>query len=145
MVNYSPYYPHSNIVTGYQKAQRTMIIPVKQMQAAFDRDCCFADEIYIDGYSLGDEHINESIKTAVRHSTKVRIKIVDSFFLKNELDFQMAIKLFPYRQEGIMQPKTIEVNLHTFCDGAFILYTLGFREILELQTVPYNANGELLA
>lgn len=33
----------TNIVTGYQKAQKAMISPFKQMQSAFDRDCCFVE------------------------------------------------------------------------------------------------------
>jgi hypothetical protein len=37
----------TNIVTGYQKAQKAMITPIKQMQAAFDKDCSFADHIYV--------------------------------------------------------------------------------------------------
>lgn len=126
----------ANIITGYQKAQKTLITPLKQMQSAFDRDCCFADEIYIIGYSLGDEHINESIKTAIRYNPTVRITIVDPFFLLNDLDFQMAIKLFPYRQSGIMQPVTITPHkLHSFFDGAFILHTVDFETFLQEQSV----------
>lgn len=64
------------------------------MQAAFDKDCCFADEIYVIGYSFGMEHINESIKTALRHNENVKITIVDPNFSTSGLDFQMAIKLF---------------------------------------------------
>lgn len=45
-----------------------MITLFKQMQAAFDRDCCFADELIIVGYSFGDEHINGSVKTALRYN-----------------------------------------------------------------------------
>ncbi len=48
----------TNIVTVYQKAQKAMITPFKQMLSAFDKDCCFANNLYIIGYSLGDEHIN---------------------------------------------------------------------------------------
>lgn len=122
----------TNIVTGYQKAQKTLITPFKQMHAAFDKDCCFADDIYIIGYSLGDEHINESIKTAIRYNPKVKITIIDPFFLKTNLDFQMAIKLFPFKQEGNMKPTTIVKNeLHSFFDGAFMLHTIDFKTFLE--------------
>jgi hypothetical protein len=129
----------SNIITGYQKAQKTLITPFKQMQAAFDRDCCFADEIYIIGYGLGDEHINESIKTAIRHNEKVKIVFVDPNFLKNDLDFQTAIRFFPYRSTGNFQPRTIvEGKLHTFFDGAFMLHTIDFKTFLEEQTDPFR-------
>ena len=30
----------SNIITGYQKTQKLFITPFKQMQSAFDKDCC---------------------------------------------------------------------------------------------------------
>ena len=33
----------TNIVSGYQKAQKSLVTPFKQMQAAFDRDCCVAN------------------------------------------------------------------------------------------------------
>lgn len=121
----------TNIVTGYQKAQKTLLTPFKQMLSAFDRDCCFAREIYIVGYSLGDEHINESIKTALRHNPNVKIVIIDPFFLKNNLDFKMAIKLFPYR-DGDMQPKTIIPDkLHSFFQGACMVHTVDFKTFLE--------------
>ncbi len=128
----------NNIITGYQKAQKSLITPYKQMQAAFDRDCCFANEIYIVGYSLGDEHINESIKTAIRHNGNVKITLVDPFFLKNKLDFQMAIKLFPFRQSGYMNPTSMNNKVHKFFDGAFILYTMDFKEFLELENDPLH-------
>ncbi len=83
----------TSIVTGYQKAQRSMITPFKQMQAAFDRDCCFADEIYVSGYSFGDEHINESMKTAIRHNKKLKIIIVDP---RKEMKSQVDRQWFPF-------------------------------------------------
>src|SRR6202035_1558321 len=83
----------TSIVTGYQKAQRGMITPFKQMQAAFDRDCCFADEIYVIGYSFGDEHINESMRTAIRHNEKLKITIVDK---KKEMKTQLDRQWFPF-------------------------------------------------
>jgi len=126
----------TNIVTGYQKAQKSVLTPFKQMQAAFDRDCTFADDIYILGYSLGDEHINETIKTAIRHNPTLKVTIVDPFFLKNNLDFQMAIKLFPYKPTGYMKATSISNKQHIFFDGAFILHTISFKEFLILQTDP---------
>lgn len=129
----------TNIITGYQKAQKTLITPFKQMQAAFDRDCCFADELYIIGYGLGDEHINESIKTAIRHNPNIKISIVDPNFLKADLDFQTAIRFFPYRDNGIMQPRTIVADkLHSFFDGAFMLHTVDFMTFLKEKIDPLD-------
>jgi hypothetical protein len=90
----------TNIVTGYQKAQKGMITPFKQMQAAFERDCCFADEIYVVGYSFGDEHINESIKTARRHNKKIEITIVDPKVIENRMDYKFDPQLGPVNERG---------------------------------------------
>lgn len=84
----------TNIITGYQKTQRGIFAPFKQMQAAFDRDCCFADNIYIIGYSFNDEHINASIKTAVQYSKNVKIIIIDPSFTKDDFDLNVALKIF---------------------------------------------------
>lgn len=132
----------TNIITGYQKAQKTLITPFKQMQSAFDRDCCFADELYIIGYGLGDEHINESIKTAIRHNENLKIVFVDPYFQKNELDFQTAIRFFPYRPTGNMQARTlVEGKLHSFYDGAFLLHTTDFTTFLQEQSDPLVRMG----
>jgi SIR2-like domain len=126
----------TNIVTGYQKAQKAMITPFKQMQAAFDRDCCFADDIYIIGYSLGDEHINESIKTAIRHNPNVKIYIVDPYFSKNDKDQDIALRFFPFRPAGNLAPTNVSDNILSYLDGSLIVYTLGFMDFLKLETDP---------
>lgn len=78
----------STIITGYQKVQRTAIAPFRQMFSAFDRDCFEATKIFLIGYSLGDEHINDIIRNARRYNTAVEITIVTpNFNEKDELDF----------------------------------------------------------
>ena len=124
----------TNIITGYQKAQRGMITPFKQMQAAFDRDCCMAEEVYVIGYSFGDEHINESLKTAIRHNSKLRITIVDPMFLENRLDHKFAVQFFPFRQDTEMRPRKVETNCYSYFGDAFMVYTMGFQEFLELHS-----------
>jgi hypothetical protein len=74
---------HSSIIAGYQKAQRSALSPYKQMHASFDRDCFSADNLYIIGYSLSDEHINESIRMALIYNSKLQIHIIDYCFLEN--------------------------------------------------------------
>lgn len=125
-----------NIVTGYQKAQKAMITPFKQMQAAFDKDCCFADEIYIVGYSLGDEHINESIKTAIRHNPDVKISIVDPFFIKNGKDLEIGLKFSPFKQTGNFSPTNVSENVYSYLNGHLTVYTVTFEEFLKMQTDP---------
>ncbi|HPH30725.1 MAG TPA: SIR2 family protein [Chitinophagaceae bacterium] len=128
----------TNIVTGHQKGQKTHITPLKQMQSAFDKDCCFADEIFIIGYSFGDEHINESIKTAIRHNNDVKITIVDPYFTKNNRDVETAMKLFPFKSDAYAnsRPTTIQKNLHIFFDGAITVHAIGFEEFLDCVKNP---------
>ncbi|MCC5916476.1 MAG: SIR2 family protein [Cryomorphaceae bacterium] len=124
----------TNIITGYQKVQKANITPYRQMHSAFDNDCCFADEIFIIGYSFGDEHINQCLKTAIRYNPKLKITIIDPYFIKNEMDSQFAIKFFPYRQTGDLKPIKIEENLYSYFDDAFVVYTKGFDEFLNTVT-----------
>lgn len=135
----------TNIVTGYQKAQKAMITPFKQMQAAFDKDCCFASYIYIVGYSLGDEHINESIKTAIRHNSDVKISIIDPFFIANNKDLEIALKYFPFKAPGNLTPKKVSKNVYSYMDGSLMVYTLGFEDFLKLQTDPRVALEERIS
>jgi hypothetical protein len=130
----------TNIITGYQKVQKANIAPYRQMHSAFDNDCCFANEIYIVGYSFGDEHINQSLKTAIRYNPKLKITIVDPSFIKNDMDFQFAIKFFPYRRTANMNPKKVAENLYSYFDGAFIVHTKTFDEFLETSSKGHIAN-----
>jgi hypothetical protein len=115
-----------------------MITPFKQMQAAFDQDCSFAEEIYIIGYSFGDEHINGSLRTALRHNSNLKIVVVDPFFMKNKLDEDVAIKLFSAPGKSLSFPKRLDANVHAHVDGSFIVYTMGFKEFRERQLNSYN-------
>lgn len=126
----------TTIVTGYQKAQRGMMTPFKQMQSAFDRDCCFADELFVIGYSFGDEHINESTKMAIRHNRKLKVIIVDPNFIKNRMDYhQLALRFFPFRQDDNKRPKKVGDQLYSYFDDAFTVHTVGFKEFLESQLI----------
>lgn len=128
----------TNIITGYQKAQKAVITPFKQMQSAFDKDCCFAEEIYIIGYSFGDEHINGSLRTALRHNPDLKIIIVDPFFMKENFDVAVSMKLFSATGKQMTFPKTIEPNVHVHDGGSFIVYTMEFQEFRSRQLNPYN-------
>lgn len=123
----------TNIITGYQKTQKGIFSPFKQMQAAFDKDCCFANYIYIVGYSFNDEHINASIKIAVQYNKILKIIIVDPSFTKNDFDVNVAIRIFSYAG-GVhkMKATTIGDSLHSFYDGKFIVHTKTFKDYLKL-------------
>jgi hypothetical protein len=128
----------TNIISGYQKAQKSMITPFKQMQSSFDKDCCLCDEIYVIGYSFGDEHINSSLRTAIRHNGGLKILIVDPFFRKNDFDVEVAMKLFSAREKRNIVPRKIEENIYSFVDDTFIVYTMTFSEFRERQLSLYN-------
>lgn len=121
----------TNIITGYQKTQRGIFPPFKQMQAAFDRDCSVADNIYIIGYSFNDEHINASLKTAIQYNKKVKCIIIEPSFTKNDFDLNVAIKIFS--SAGVveeMKPVTLEDKLHSFFNGKFLVHERTFKDYL---------------
>ncbi len=122
----------TNIITGYQKVQRGIFAPFRQMQAAFDSDCSFADTIVVVGYSFGDEHINASIRTALQHNPHVKVVIVDPGFLKNDQDLEAAIKIFSSTGDSHqLKPRTIEKNHHSFFDDKNLDHTKTFQEFME--------------
>lgn len=123
----------TNIITGYQKAQKGMITPFKQMQSAFDRDCCSCDTLFVVGYSFGDEHINESIKTAIRHNPDIKIQIVDPNFINKNMDEQLALRFFPFKDKITFNYKRIKDNGNSFFDGDFIAYHQYYHEFLEVR------------
>ncbi len=124
----------TNIITGYQKSQKSMTTPIKQMQSAFDNDCCFANNIYVIGYSFGDEHINAGLKAALRYNRKAKLIVIDPYFIKNQMDSELVINFFPYGDFTNLKPKMVDQNQYSYLDGAFTVHVHGFKEFLELQT-----------
>lgn len=70
----------TNIISGYQKVQKTAISPFRQFFSALDRDCLEAEELYLIGYSYGDEHVNDIIRNARRYNQNLRITLVNPGF-----------------------------------------------------------------
>ncbi len=64
-----------NIVTGYNKLDRTSIQPLKSFQAAFLKDCINTDIIIIIGYSYSDPHIDGLIQNAIENKNPNILKI----------------------------------------------------------------------
>lgn len=121
----------TNIITGYQKTQKAILTPFRQMQAAFDRDCCVADSIFIIGYSFGDEHINASIKSSIAYNDKVKFVIVDPGFMKIELD--VVLKIFPYFKDmNQMHPQKVRENVYSYFDGRVMVHTNKFKDYMNI-------------
>jgi hypothetical protein len=70
----------TNIISGYQKVQKTAISPFRQFFSALDRDCMEAEELYLVGYSYGDEHVNDIIRNARRYNPDLRITLMNPGF-----------------------------------------------------------------
>jgi hypothetical protein len=81
----------TNIITGYQKVQKTAISPFRQMLSAFDRDCFEANVLYIIGYSFGDEHINDIIRNARKYNSQLEIILVNPSFNDEQFMFDFIL------------------------------------------------------
>jgi hypothetical protein len=115
----------TNIIAGYQKAQRSVLSPYKQMQAAFDRDCLNANNIFIIGYSFSDEHINESIKMTLIFNKDVKIHIIDCGFWKNLFSKYHSgfIQISPYSENKDFSSKIRSIR-------NTIIYDYKFKDFL---------------
>lgn len=130
----------TNFITGYQKTQRAIFSPFRQMQAAFDRDCILCDKLVIVGYSFGDEHINSSIRTALKENENLQIEIIDPSFKKDGFDLMVMLKIFAASdrmQAGF--PTNISENVHGFLGGLVTVHAKTFRQYMEdaLQSVRH--------
>lgn len=121
----------TNIITGYQKTQKSAITPFRQFQSAFDKDCCLTKRILIVGYSFNDEHINESLKTALRYNKDLFIEIIDPSFIKNGMNTQLALKIFPYVASKNTNQNQVADNKYSYFDGKIKVHTIKFAEYLK--------------
>lgn len=120
----------SNIITGYQKTQKTSISPFRQIQSAFDRDCLEANKIVIVGYSFGDVHLNETIRMVLIHNPDAEIIIIDPNFRKNKLDEKIGIELL---SNSLIQlsPTNLTENSCSFLGGKVIVHENNFDDYLK--------------
>ena len=124
----------TNIITGYQKAQKSIFSPFKQMHSSFDRDCFKTNKIFIIGYSFSDEHINQSLKNALRYNKDVKLEIIDPNFMDNQMDYKLSLTLFQYIENDFLKPKKIDENSFCYFDNRIKVYTLKFHEYLRLKS-----------
>ncbi|HUX58999.1 MAG TPA: SIR2 family protein [Bacteroidales bacterium] len=123
----------SNIITGYQKSQKSKLTPFRQFHSAFDKDCYTADKITIIGYSFNDEHVNESLKIALRYNANLKIEIVDPSFIKNDMDYIFSLNIFPFIKSGEMKQKNISENQYSYFKGKIKVFTKNFSDFLIYQ------------
>ncbi len=128
----------TSIITGYQKAQKSMVSPFRQMHSAFDRDCSNGNRLYIIGYSFGDEHINECIKTSLRHNQNLIIEIVSPDFIENKMEEKLMLTLFQYLDIRQFNAKKVSENKYSYFDDRISVYTLKFSEYLEMKKAVAN-------
>ena len=122
----------SNIITGYQKTQKSAMTPFRQMQSAFDKDCILADKITIIGYSFNDEHINESIKIAFKENSNLKIEIVDPNFINNKMNKTFASNLFPILDDSL-HPDAANKR-YSYLKERIIVYAKYFSDYLNDET-----------
>lgn len=124
----------SNIITGYQKTQRGIFSPFKQMSSAFDKDCVLVDHIFVIGYSFNDEHINASLRSGLEYNKNLKITIIEPSFTKNDFDYNVAIKLFSVIGDAFqMNATTLRSKVHTFFNGKISIYEKTFMEYLTTE------------
>ncbi|HCE57763.1 MAG TPA: hypothetical protein DER09_08090 [Prolixibacteraceae bacterium] len=123
----------TNIITGYQKSQKTKLTPFRQFHSAFDKDCYTADKITIIGYSFNDEHINEALKIALRYNIDLKIEIVDPKFRENSMDRILSSMFSPFIETGQMNPKTISENIVSYFEDKIRAYNMCFSDYLVYQ------------
>jgi hypothetical protein len=124
----------ANIITGYQKSQKSKLSPFRQFHSAFDNDCYTADRITIVGYSFNDEHVNEAIKIALRYNENLKIEIIDPFFIKNDMDHIFSLNIFPFIESWEMKPLKKTEYLYSYFDNKIMVYNMGFSDFLSYQS-----------
>ncbi|WP_159523137.1 SIR2 family protein [Sunxiuqinia indica] len=125
----------SNIITGYQKSQKAKLTPFRQFHSAFDKDCYTADRITIVGYSFNVEHVNETLKIALRYNTNLKIEIVDLSFKENSMDKIFASRFFTFNESDDMNPKTISDNIDSYFDDKITAYNMRFSDFLKYRQI----------
>jgi len=118
----------SNIITGYQKLQRTALSPFRQMMSSFDQDCYEADELFIIGYSFGDEHINDIVRQAKKVNKSLKIKIVNPGY-NDELNLKLYID-WNQKIEDFKKTKLSEDHWQ-YPNMGVEVYKMKFEEFLE--------------
>jgi hypothetical protein len=68
----------SNIITGYNKTQRTLIPPFSLMLESFIKECTRADILLIIGYSFSDSHLNKILSLPFSFNSPKIINITKS-------------------------------------------------------------------
>ena len=123
---------YTNIIAGYQKAQRSVLSPYRQMQASFDKDCFTADNIFIIGYSFNDEHINESIRMALIYNKSLTIQILDCDFLN-----KLKLKYFSEFTNLIPNQNHERISENVYSYGNTFAYIYKFKDFL-LGKIKYQ-------
>jgi hypothetical protein len=120
----------ANIITGYQKTQKSSISPFRQIQSAFDRDCIETNKMYIVGYSFGDAHINESIKSLLINCPETQITIIDPYFRENKLDEKISLDILSNSLLPL-SPTNLGSRSYSFLNGQIIVHEEFFDKYLE--------------
>jgi len=126
----------SNIITGYQKAQKSFLSPFRQMQSAFDKDCILCNDLIVIGYSFGDSHINSSIVTALISNPKLKLHFIDPAYSGDE-GYNLLVNRLIFIFNSIINKSelgdpvySLDKNSCSYFDGKLTVTSVGFEEYL---------------
>jgi len=122
----------SNIVTGYQKTQKSAITPLRQMHATFEKDCIGAEIMVIIGYSFGDVHINQIIRTAIIEGDSM-IHIVSPKASTLFEDYH-SLTYFTLENDRNLNSTAFKKgdNITQYLDKKITTYNMSFEEYLKI-------------
>ena len=123
-----------NIVTGFNKLQKTTMEPLRSFSNAFSIDCINANLLITIGYSYSDPHINKSMKNAVDENNAkfAHVGYSPDGFFGGQPYFNMQRMVLTkkpahsFLSEGEMW--------HFYHDESACIYRLGFEEFLKTKS-----------
>ena len=140
---------NSNIISGFNKSSRILTVPYSQFYHKFYGDCIQADTIYIIGYSFGDTHINNAIKTATSANSKAKVIVITYMVYDNEDGAKSVydwIHLDSHKEKHFLDPNSkIYEIVSEENESRIKLYRKGIQQFLEKkewrkidETIPEN-------
>lgn len=120
----------SNIITGYNKTQRTLSPPFSLMLESFFKECIRADVLLIIGYSFSDNHLNKILSLPFNNESPKIINITHSTntYLSTPAGQKFAGIL--KRQFGLTTPHISENSISS-SDRKQIIFFKGLDDFLD--------------
>ena len=120
----------SNIITGYNKSQRTLLQPFSLFMDTFIRECSKADILLIIGYSFSDKHINRILSIPFDYASPKIINITHSEdnFLQTKEGHRFTDIL---KNKDKLSDSLLDGNLISSRDNKQKIFITGFKDFLD--------------